>query len=167
MVAEPQMRLRIAEVVDERDVARVRSLLVAYAAEFESTIRETLRLQCFDPELAGLPGRYAGPSGILLLATVDEVPAGCVGLRDLGEGVCEMKRLYVDPAFRSLGLGKRLVENLIERASQIGYNRMVLDSTPEMTRAVALYESLGFRTIEPYGESGHALYFGKPLDRPE
>lgn len=153
----------IRDAIDPDDLEAVRGLLSTYRDEFGPTVRENLRLQGFDAELAGLPGRYAGPSGSLLMATVDDRPAGCVALRDLGDGVCEMKRLYIDPSARSLGLGKRLVAAILDRAKVLGHRRMVLDSTPEMSRAVALYRSFGFEEAEPYGESSHALFFAKNL----
>ncbi|OJW24687.1 MAG: hypothetical protein BGO49_06515 [Planctomycetales bacterium 71-10] len=160
---ESILHVIIRDAVDPADLDAVRGLLAIYRDEFGPTVRENLRLQGFDAELAGLPGRYAGPSGALLLATVDARPAGCVALRDLGDGVCEMKRLYIDPSARSLGLGKRLVAAVLDRARALGYRRMVLDSTPEMSRAVALYRSFGVQDAEPYGESSHALFFAKDL----
>ena len=156
-------RVQIAEADGDPDLEAVRGLLRAYAGEFGPTVRENLRLQGFEAELAGLPGRYAGPSGSLLLARVDGRPAGCVALRDLGDGVCEMKRLYIDPACRSIGLGRRLVAAILDRGARLGYRRMVLDSTPEMSRAVALYRSFGFEEAEPYGDSAHALFFARSL----
>lgn len=156
-------RVIVRDAVDPADLDAVRGLLGTYRDEFGPTVRENLRLQNFDAELDALPGRYTGPAGALLLATVDARPAGCVALRDLGGGVCEMKRLYIDPSARSLGLGKRLVAAILDRAEALGYRRMVLDSTPEMSRAVALYRSFGFEEVEPYGESSHALFFAKDL----
>lgn len=160
---ESALRVIVRDAVDPADLDAVRGLLATYRDEFGPTVRENLRLQNFDAELAALPGRYAGPAGALLLATVDARPAGCVALRDVGGGVCEMKRLYIDPSARSLGLGKRLVAAILDRAKSLGYRRMVLDSTPEMSRAVALYRSFGFQEVEPYGESSHALFFAKVL----
>lgn len=143
--------IRVADAEGERGLDRARRLFRAYADEFADSIAETLGLQGFDAELAGLPGRYAPPSGCLLLAMADDdAPAGCVALRDLGEGTCEMKRLYVAPEFRGRGVGRLLVGEVLCRAGQAGYRRIVLDTVPEMAAAIALYQSFGFAETAPY-----------------
>jgi ribosomal protein S18 acetylase RimI-like enzyme len=126
----------------EGDLETVRLLFREYA----DSLGFDLSFQDFDRELAQLPDFYAR----ILLAEEGEEPVGCVGLRALGEGVCEMKRLYVRPAFRGRGLGRRLAEAVIGQASELGYGRMRLDTTPEMATAQTLYERLGFREIEAY-----------------
>jgi putative acetyltransferase len=133
-----------AGVLDE-----ARHLFECYAA----SLGFDLAFQDFATELAELPGAYAPPTGCLLLATVDAAPAGCVALRDLGSGACEMKRLYVLPEYRGLGLGKLLAVRVVEEARRIGYESMRLDSVPAMREAQALYERLGFRDIAPYREN--------------
>jgi putative acetyltransferase len=134
-------------------IPAIRALFLEYGA----SLGFSLCFQSFDQELAGLPGDYAPPSGRLLLAEIDAKPAGCVALHALGNnggGACEMKRLYVRPAFRGQQLGRRLVEEAVRAARGIGYKKMRLDTVePVMGHAVALYRELGFREIAPYREN--------------
>ena len=97
-----------------------------------------------------LPGEYSSPRGRILVAEKEGETIGCVALRDLGEGVCEMKRLYVRPAFRGGGIGRSLAEEIVRIAKQEGYEKMRLDTLASMKTAIALYRSMGFRDIEPY-----------------
>jgi putative acetyltransferase len=139
--------LKLLEAESEAEIAEARRLFRDYAA----WLVIDLCFQNFEEELRELPGAYARPNGRLILALVGEEVAGCVALRDLGEGVSEMKRLFVRPEFQGRGLGKILAEKIIEEARAIGYRRMRLDTLPsKMGRAVELYGSLGFREIEPY-----------------
>ena len=112
----------------------------------------TLCFQNFDGELAELPGQYAPPTGRLLLASDDDDrPAGCIALRKLGPHVCEMKRLFVRPSYRGQGVGKVLVDKVIDEARNIGYTHLRLDTLPgRMDTAIALYRSLGFVEIAAY-----------------
>jgi ribosomal protein S18 acetylase RimI-like enzyme len=118
--------------------------------EYADALGFDLSFQDFEVELAGLPGGYAPPDGRVLLGLWDAETAGCVVLRRIDETTCEMKRLYVRPEFRGHGIGKALAVAIVREARNVGYQRMRLDTVPWMTEAITLYESLGFRDIEPY-----------------
>ena len=139
--------MKIIRAESSKQIERARELFQEYAAWLEID----LCFQNFDKELAGLPGDYAPPNGRLLLAVQDHGVAGCIALRKIGEGICEMKRLFVREEFRGKGLGRQLVEAIIREAKEIGYARMRLDTLPpKMRDAIALYRSLGFKEIEAY-----------------
>jgi GNAT superfamily N-acetyltransferase len=121
--------------------------------EYETSLGIELAFQGFANELAELPGGYAPPAGRLFLAVDGPEHVGCVALRRLGDGICEMKRLYVRPTARGTRLGRRLAETVIREARLIGYKRMRLDTLPFMKEATALYRTLGFVEIAPYYEN--------------
>ena len=141
---ETAIRVLGAEHVVELE--QVRQFFRNYAA----WLGVDLCFQNFDEEMASLPGRYAAPQGRLFYATVDGKGAGCVGIRPLAEGVCELKRLYVDPAQRGLGIGRLLALAAIRAAKQIGYRTIMLDTLPAMRIAVNLYRELGFQEAPAY-----------------
>lgn len=142
--------MRLLPAQTARQVEEARALFQEYA---DSTGVD-LCFQNFAQELAALPGDYAPPSGRLILAYPEDgdgEAAGCVALRRLGDAAaCEMKRLYVRPAFRGTGLGRTLAERVVAEARAAGYERMRLDTLPSMRSAIALYRSLGFREVEAY-----------------
>ena len=138
--------MELKAVTSLKDLEEVRVLLREYAASLDFD----LCFQGFEQELADLPGKYAPPDGRLWLATCAAGPAGCVAIRKLDEGICEMKRLYVRPSLRGAGVGRLLASTAIAQARDMGYRLMRLDTAPSMTAAIALYRSLGFRQIAPY-----------------
>ena len=147
----------IVQADTAEQIAVARELFLEYARSTSADVC----FQQFDGEVATLPGRYAPPRGRLLLAFQQDLAAGCVALRELGDGICEMKRLYVRPAFRGQGGGGRLARRIIEEASEVGYQRMRLDTLASMERAIVLYQSLGFVAIAPYchNPDPSALFF--------
>lgn len=118
--------------------------------EYSALVAEALCFQGFDQELANLPGAYAPPSGALLIARDGEAAAGCVALRRLDGRTGEMKRMYVREAYRGSGLGRSLALAVITEAKQKGCARIVLDTLPKLSAAIALYRDLGFRETGPY-----------------
>jgi putative acetyltransferase len=138
--------MRLVHVSSKEEMPLVRRLFEEYAA----TLGFHLDFQDFDEELATLPGAYARPEGTIIVAFSEAEAAGCVALRKIGEGVCEMKRFYVRPAYRGLGFGRALAEAVIEHARRAGYELMRLDTIDTMIEANALYRSLGFEPCEPY-----------------
>jgi ribosomal protein S18 acetylase RimI-like enzyme len=122
--------------------------------EYSESLAVDLSFQGFEAELQQLPGQYEPPAGLMLLALVDGALAGCGAFRNLPDAdypnACEMKRLYVRPAFRRFGLGRTLTQGLMDRATQAGYSSMLLDTLDDMEAARGLYESLGFVEVPPF-----------------
>jgi putative acetyltransferase len=138
--------VKLSTAQDSTEVEEARALFREYA----DATGVDLCFQNFAEELATLPGDYAPPAGRLILAHEDAEAAGCVALRRVDDATCEMKRLYVRPAFRRTGLGRTLAERIVAEARAAGYERMRLDTLPSMRSAIALYRSLGFREIPAY-----------------
>ncbi len=142
--------IRVLVLATTTELDAVRTLFLEYAG----TLNVDLCFQNFNTELANLPGEYATPRGGLLLATVDGELAGCCAMRPLDAvdypNACEMKRLYVRPAYRGLRLGRNLAETILETARVAGYDCILLDTLNDMEAARALYQELGFEEIPPY-----------------
>ena len=140
------MSVDIIKKRSKRDINIVRELFQEYA----DSLGFSLDFQHFDKELNSLPGYYDPPEGCLLLAYAGNQAVGCVGLRKISKGICEMKRMYVRKKYRSKGIGRKLANKIIKEARRIGYERMRLDTISTMVEAIHLYKSMGFKEIEPY-----------------
>jgi putative acetyltransferase len=154
--------LRIVPAMSEETVSQARILFREYA----TMPGVAPCIEDFEKEVASLPGSYAPPTGRLLLALHENSgysgePAGCGALRNFNDNACEMKRLYVRPAFRGAGAGRELVKQLIVEARSVGYHRMLLDTLPSMKEAHKLYRTFGFREISSYQKNPipGALFF--------
>jgi putative acetyltransferase len=134
------------------DYAQARVLFEEYAAG----LAIDLCFQGFSQELETLSRMYGTPRGVLLLAEIEGMPAGCAAVRPLEDVTCELKRVYVRPEFRGTGLGRRLTESAMRAANEMGYKSICLDTLPQMQAAQRLYEDLGFRDI--------SAYYGEPMD---
>lgn len=119
----------------------------------DAAFAKYLEIQNYDEELEHLEIKYGLPDGRLYLAYCGEKPAGCIGLRKIDEQRCEMKRLYVRPEFRGKSIGRRLIEQIIADAKEIGYSCMLLDTLPFLQSALYLYREYGFYEIESYNDS--------------
>ncbi|WP_345794081.1 carbonate dehydratase [Thauera sp. JM12B12] len=138
--------LRPLSASDTKELEQVRQFFRNYAA----WLGVDLSYQGFADEVANLPGAYGEADGRLFYAEIGGQPAGCVGIRRFSEGVCEMKRLYVDPAARGQGVGRKLALEAIKAARALGYRRILLDTVPAMRIAVKLYRELGFKEAPAY-----------------
>ena len=138
--------LIIVPATSAQDLEDIRTLF----GEYSTLVAEALCFQNFDQELEALPGLYAPPGGVLLIARDDGKAAGCVALRGLDAGTGEMKRMYVRDAYRGSGLGRRLAVAVVDEARKRKYGRLVLDTLPKLAPAIALYRDLGFRETGPY-----------------
>ncbi len=137
---------RIVTAAQPSEVEQVRALVLEYV----DSLGVDLGFQDFAREMSGFPGEYTPPGGCLLLAARGEEPAGCVGLRPLEPGMCEMKRLYVRSRYRGQGMGQQLARAVIAEARALGYAAMRLDTLPSMQAAIGMYRELGFQPIAPY-----------------
>ncbi len=150
-------RVHVVPVSGPEQVEQARALVLEYV----DWLGIDLNFQDLESEMREFPGDYAPPDGCLLLAVDEQGPAGCVGLRKLEPGICEMKRLYVQPRCRGQGLGQRLAQAIIDEARALGYAAMRLDTLSTMHPAIALYRGLGFQPTAPYYRNPleGALYF--------
>jgi putative acetyltransferase len=153
--------LRIIQAESKSEIEQARELF----REYEAWLGLDLCFQGFEEELRNLPGKYALSEGRLYLAYADDTLAGCIAMRKLENGICEMKRLFVRDGFRGLKVGVQLIEKLIDEARRENYSKMRLDTfPPKMGKAVSLYESHGFRPISPYYNNPHEGVLFMELD---
>jgi putative acetyltransferase len=148
----------IYKVENGENIEQVRTLWREFADLLKSRLHEYVGrpsfkeyMKNYEDEIANrLPGRFGPPKGCLLIAVYQSETVGCVGLMDLGDGICEMRRLYVKPEYRKSGIGKTLAKAIIEQGRNMGYHSMRLNTNKKMTGAEELYRSLGFKDIAPY-----------------
>ena len=144
------MKIFEATTPEHIDIAR------ALFREYQQFLNVDLCFQGFEEELASLPGKYAPPNGAILLAKVEQDIAGCVAVRELKDGTCEMKRLYVKDKFRGLAIGKQLAKAIVAQAKALQYQKMQLDTLERLETAMGIYQKLGFKKTSPY--------YANPLD---
>jgi ribosomal protein S18 acetylase RimI-like enzyme len=154
----------VVEALSPLQLDQVRELIRAFVDWHRGRHVDDLRLiddyfdpEAFEAELAGLPGKYARPTGRLLLALHAGEPAGCVALRGLDSDASEMKRMFVSPRFQGIGVGRALADAVIADARAQGYKTMWLDTSIRQTEAQGLYRSLGFEIVSPYYDLPPAL----------
>ncbi len=133
--------------------------------EYQEELDIDLCFQGFEEELRNLPGKYGPPKGALLLILDGSAPVGCGALKDLGDSVCELKRIYVRPQYRNVGVGKDITLTLLEHADSLRYTTARLDSLKRLVAAIRLYERLGFRLTEPYNHNPEpdVVYMERPV----
>ncbi len=154
--------IEISEAATAGQLESAKEMVLEYARSLEFD----LDFQDFEEEVSRFPGEYAPPGGRILLALSGGEAAGIVAMHRSSPGVCEMKRLFVRPRFRGLGIGKALALRIIEESRKVGYSKMRLDTLSSMKEATALYLSLGFYEIEPYrfNPLGDAVFMELTLD---
>ncbi|MGL5313321.1 MAG: GNAT family N-acetyltransferase [Peptostreptococcaceae bacterium] len=138
--------IELLHVTEENLLDEVKELFLEYA----DLINIDLSFYDFQKEFNELPRKYLESEGILIIALVDNKTAGCIGLRPISDNICEIKKLFVRDEFRGLGVGKELINRIIEEGNRLGYEIMRLDTLPNMEYAQELYKQFGFYTIEPY-----------------
>lgn len=144
--------MQIIEAKSDKQIETTRQLF----REYQEFLGEDLCFQGFEEELASLPGKYADPNGAIFLVEHEGDFIGCVAVRPLEGSTCEMKRLYVQPQAQGLKAGRLLAEIVIEKARELGYEKMQLDTLQRLEKAISLYQKLGFKKI--------SSYYANPLD---
>ena len=155
------MELIVRKAISEKDIKEIKKMFLQYGIE-RSFDRA---LEGYQQEIDNLPGKYAEPLGGLLIGLINDIPVGCIAFQPLSQDTCEMKRLYVYPKYRELGLGQLLVERIIDLAIRAGYKIMKLDTHPTMIKAQQLYQKFGFIRTKRYNNNpiNGILFFQKDL----
>lgn len=150
---------KIAET--PKDYEDAKSLFLEYA----DSLNFNLCFQNFNKEIEDLPAMYSEPCGCIILSCENEIPFGCVALRKFEDNICEMKRLYIPKTYRGRGIGRELAGRITEKAKELGYGKMRLDTLETMTEAISLYKSMGFYEIEKYRDNPikEVVYMEKKL----
>ena len=138
--------IKIIHAQSQDDLEKIKGLFI----EYQKFLNVDLAFQKFEEELKNIPGPYASPDGCLLFGLVDTSVVGCVALKKIGDGICEMKRLFVHSSYRGKGYGKLFAKKIIKEARLMGYNKMRLDTLDSLKQAMGLYQSLGFKKIDAY-----------------
>lgn len=136
----------IRNTVTTHDFNTARALFSEYVA----SLPFDLNFQDFEHELLELEDHYKAPGGCILIAWADGMPAGCIAIRPFSDTRAELKRMYLRPAYRGVGLGKQLLDSIMEKAREAGYKSILLDTVPSMQQAIHLYKKAGFTEIAPY-----------------
>lgn len=153
--------MEIINAISPADFATGKRLFLEYAQSLDFN----LCFQNFEQELADIQVQYGAPNGCLLLVKNGEEAVGCAGVRRWKDDIAELKRMYLQPQTRGLGLGKKLLEAALENARQLGYRSIRLDTLPTMETAIALYRAFGFSDIPPYRDNPFegTIYLEKTL----
>ena len=160
------MALQIVPGFDQpHQIRELFSEYIDYIIQGDASFREYLTIQNYEDEIKHLEAKYGPPFGRLYLAYCDQIPAGCIALRQLDDHRCEMKRLYVRPEYRRHQLGDQLVQRILQDARNLGYKEMLLDTLPQLDSAIRLYQRHGFDFIPCYNDSPveSTVYMGKTL----
>ncbi len=149
MVSKKQSQLDMLNIIEVKSKEQLDEIQKLFR-EYEAWLGFDLQFQDFEKEVTSLPGKYAPPRGTILMALFNENIAGCIALKPLNESICEMKRFFVRQQFQGKGIGKKLAELIVEKAREIGYTKMRLDTHNSFQAAIGIYKKLGFKETSPY-----------------
>lgn len=160
------LKIKELDTLSEGELFDLKRLLTEYGNYMYEELGLVAGKDSYTQQVLNFPDeKYQKPEGTFLLATYNDLPAACVGLRRFDESSCEMKRMYVSPDYRGLKIAEQLCERIINLAREFGYSQMLLDTNTEMSAAINLYLKSGFKEIPPYcvNENQHPVYMAKEL----